>query len=383
MFASLLPTLDLASLAGHARQASDAEVTVALRRAEGGHGRLELSDLAALLSPAAARRLEETAQVARTVTLQRFGRVIRLFAPLYCSNHCLSSCVYCGFARSLTIARRSLTVDEVEAEARLLVARGFGHLLLVAGEHRSVVSPDYLVACVRRLRPLVPSLSIETQTWDFATYQRLVAAGLEGVVHYQETYDRCRYEQVHPAGWKRNFERRLAAMEEAGRAGARRLGLGVLLGLSADWRAELLALGAHAAYLTRVAWRSEVTVSLPRIAPSAAAFRPVVVVSDREYTQAMIALRLFEPTAGIVLSTRESPALRDGLARIAVTHLSAGSSTEPGGYRTPGGGEEQFAVADERSADDVAAMLAAAGYEPVFRDAFPLYQVADEARPRQ
>jgi 2-iminoacetate synthase len=374
-FARELDTLDLAGLAG--RACTDADVDAALARPDGGR---DLADLAALLSPAAAARLEELAQAAQATTLRRFGRAVRLYAPLYVSNACLSSCTYCGFAKDLPIARRTLSVEEVEREAALLTGRGFRHLLLVAGEHRVEVSPDYLVAVVERLRPFVPSLSIETQTWSDDTYARLVAAGLEGVVHYQETYDRARYAETHTAGWKRDYDRRLTSTERAAAAGVRRLGIGALLGLAADWRRDVLAVGAHAAFLVRNYWRTEVTVSLPRIKPSASGYQPLVPVADAEYVQALAALRLFEPEAGIVLSTREPPALRDGLVRIAVTTMSAGSSTEPGGYSAPGAATEQFSVSDERSPAEVAAMLVAAGYEPVWKDAFPLVDAADASR---
>lgn len=369
-FSRHLATLDLRGLAAGAATASDADVTRALHAVQP-----DLSDLAALLSPTATVRIEELAHAAREVTLRRFGRAVRLFAPLYVSNACLSTCTYCGFAKNLDVTRRTLTVDQVEAEARLLVGRGFRHLLLVAGEHRIEVSQDYLVAVVERLRSFVPSIAVETQTWSDDTYARLVAAGLEGVVHYQETYDRDRYAEVHEAGWKRDFDRRLTSTERAAEAGVRRLGVGALLGLAADWRFDVLALAAHASYLVRHYWRTEVTTSLPRIKPSASGFQPLVPVSDGEYVQALAALRLVVPDAGIVLSTREPAALRDGLVRIAVTHMSAGSSTEPGGYATPGTAQEQFAVSDERSPAEVAAMLAAAGYEPVWKDAFPLHEV--------
>ena len=332
--------------------------------------------LPTLLSPEALPRLEELAQRAREVTLQRFGRAVRLFAPLYVSNACLSSCTYCGFSKTLDVARRTLTVEQVVTEAKALVDRGFRHLLLVSGEHRLEVSADYLTACVEALRPFVPSISVETQTWSDDTYARLVAAGLEGVVHYQETYDRARYAETHLAGWKRDFDRRLSSTERAAEAGVRRLGIGALLGLSADWRADVLAVAQHAVWLQREYWRTEVTVSLPRIKPSASGFQPLVPVTDAEYVQALCALRLAAPEAGIVLSTREPAALRDGLVRIAVTSMSAGSSTEPGGYLTPGQAQEQFAVSDERSPAEVAAMLEAAGYEPVWKDAFPLVELA-------
>ncbi|WP_018635859.1 2-iminoacetate synthase ThiH [Parafrankia elaeagni] len=386
LFARELAGLDIPGLALASAQAGPEQVDAVLRRAAAAGrgatargdagGRLGLEDLAVLLSPAATGRLEELAQLARATTLRRFGRAVRLFAPLYVSNACLSSCTYCGFAKGLTVARRTLTAQEAAAEAQLLVDRGFRHLLLVSGEHRVEVSADYLVEIVERLRPFVSSISIETQTWSDDTYARLVAAGLEGAIHYQETYDRERYAQVHVAGWKRDYDRRLASFETAAGAGVRRLGLGVLLGLAPDWRADVLAMAAHAAFLARRFWRTEVSVALPRIKPSASGFPPTVVVGDAEFVQAHAALRLFEPDAVISLSTREPAALRDGLVRIAVTTMSAGSSTEPGGYGRPGTAQEQFSISDERSPADIAAMLVAAGYEPVWKDAFPLVEAA-------
>ncbi|GAC1440526.1 MAG: 2-iminoacetate synthase ThiH [Mycobacteriales bacterium] len=359
-FARHLGTLDLRT-----HEYDDADVERALRQPG-------IDALPALLSPAGTSRLEELAQAAQAVTVRRFGRAVRLFAPLYVSNACLSSCTYCGFSKGLDVVRRTLSVDEVRAEAAILAAQGFRHLLLVAGEHRIEVSADYLVDCVAALRPVVPSISIETQTWSDDTYLRLVDAGLEGVVHYQETYDRDRYADTHLAGWKRDYDRRLSSTERAADAGVRRLGIGALLGLSSDWRSDVLALAHHATWLQREYWRTEVTVSLPRIKPSASGFQPLVPVSDAEYVQALAALRLAVPEAGIVLSTREPAVLRDGLARIAVTTMSAGSSTEPGGYTTPGQAQEQFAVSDERTPAAIAAMLVSAGYEPVWKDAFPL-----------
>ena len=330
--------------------------------------KLSLTDFAALLSPAALPHLEEMAQRAHDTTVRRFGRTVHLFAPLYLSNECVSTCTYCGFSAGNEIARRTLSPVEVRAEARALLARGFRHLLLVAGEHARIVSKDYLVDCVRILAPEVPSISVEVQVWDTATYRRLIDAGCEGLVVYQETYHRDTYESVHLKGKKRNYDWRLAAPDRGAEAGMRALSIGALLGLHADWRFEAIALAAHAQALMRRHWRAEVSVSLPRLRPAAGGFAPADPVDDRSFVQLLCALRLLLPDIGITLSTRESPALRDRLIALGVTTMSAGSHTEPGGYAAPSEAEPQFEISDTRSPEEVAAVVRAAGYEPVWKD---------------
>jgi 2-iminoacetate synthase len=361
--AAVLVATDLEGLRALVDRAGPGEVDRALGRA-----RRDLADLAALLSPAAAPHLEDMARLAGETTVRRFGRTIHLFAPLYLSNECVSTCTYCGFSAGNDIARRTLVPEEVLGEARELRARGFRHLLLVAGEHARIVSKDYLVECVRLLAPEVPSISVEVQVWDAETYRRLVEAGCEGLVVYQETYDRATYGAVHLKGKKRNFDWRLGAPDRGAEAGMRRLGVGVLLGLHADWRADALALAAHARALVRRWWRCEVTLSLPRLRPAAGGYEPASPVSDAEFVQLVCALRLLFPDLGITLSTREAPAFRDALVRLGVTHMSAGSHTEPGGYAAPSEAEPQFEVVDTRSPVEVAAALRAAGYDPVWKD---------------
>lgn len=360
--ADLLAT-DLGLLRARAAGATAADVERALRAA-----RPTLADFAALVSPAAAPRLEDLARRARDITVRRFGRTIHLFAPLYLSNECVSVCTYCGFSAGNEIARRTLPVDEVVAEARTLTDRGFRHLLLVAGEHARIVSKDYLVDCARALAPEVPSLSVEVQVWDTATYRRLVEAGCDGLVVYQETYDRDLYAEVHRKGKKRNYDWRLAAPDRGAQAGMRRLGIGALLGLHPDWRREALAVAAHAQSLLRRWWRCELTVALPRIRPAAGDVSAAHPVDDAAFVQVLCALRLLLPDVGLVLSTRERPELRDALLHLGITHLSAGASTEPGGYNHPDGAEPQFEVADTRSTAEVAAVVREAGYDPVWKD---------------
>jgi 2-iminoacetate synthase len=333
----------------------------------------DLPDVAALLSPTALAELETIARASHALTVKRFGRTMHLFAPLYLSNECVSECTYCGFqVWNRDIVRRTLTPEQVAAETRYLKHLGFRHVLLVAGEHPKHVSATYVSECIAAAADEVPHVSIEVQAWDESTYARFVDRGCDGLVLYQETYDPRVYPDVHLKGNKRFFEWRLGAPERSARAGVRRLGIGALLGLSLDWRFEVLALVAHARHLIRHAWRADLTVALPRLEPAAGFDQPPHVLSDAEFTLALCALRLALPDAGIVLSTREPSALRDGLARLGVTHMSAGSRTEPGGYTDPGGAESQFEISDERSPATIARLLSDLGYDPVWKDDSPV-----------
>ncbi|MDX2226932.1 MAG: 2-iminoacetate synthase ThiH [Verrucomicrobiae bacterium] len=352
-----------------------------------------------LISASETRHLEAMAVQSRQITLRHFGRTIRLFAPLYVSNECVNNCAYCGFSRDNHILRVTLNLPQVLAEARHLADQGFRHLLLVSGEQSRFVSVEYLRDLTRALRSLMPSISLEVGPMETDEYRRVVEAGAEGLVAYQETYHREMYAQVHTHGPKKDFDWRLETPERAAAAGFKRLGIGALFGL-APWREEALALAAHAEYLLRECWKCQITVSLPRLRPAAGSYEPRHPLGDRELVQLVCALRICFPTLGIVLSTREPAALRDGLIPLGVTMISAGSHTEPGGYTGAGrdqvhvtvGGrvrmdgergtvetiksegqsltpaEEQFAVADLRSPDEMARRLREMGYEPVWKD---------------
>jgi 2-iminoacetate synthase len=359
-----------------------------------GKPKLSLSDFAQLISPAAAEWLEPMGQRARQLTRQRFGKVIRLFAPLYLSNECINACKYCGFSREHPILRVTLTVDEVRREARALLGQGFRNLLLVSGEHPKFVSTGYLADCVAALHEEVPSLSLEVGPLETEAYRPIVAAGAEGLVVYQETYDRAVYADMHTAGPKRDFDWRLETPERAYAAGFRRLGIGALYGLS-DWRLEALSVAAQAEYLLRHCWKASLTISLPRLRPCAGEFQPLTHLGDRELVQLVCAFRLMFPDVGLVLSTREPPKLRDGLIPLGITLMSAGSHTEPGGYTGAGQANlhhtehgrvveldateraaagtgaratEQFNIADQRSPQEVAKLIRQLGYEPVWKD---------------
>ncbi|MFY9586811.1 MAG: 2-iminoacetate synthase ThiH [Actinomycetota bacterium] len=351
--------------AAYSLQATDVDVTRALARSAGER---DLWDFAALLSPAASAQLEEVAQAANRLTVRRFGKTVHMYAPIYLSNECLTTCTYCGFAKDLDIVRRTLSVAEAVREAKALTNRGFRHLLLLTGEHQKITGVEYLEQVIRAMARVVPQLSIEVQVWSEDEYRRLAAAGCDGVVIYQETYDRDAYRDYHVAGKKRDYDWRLAGPERAGRAGIRRLGVGALLGLHDPWREEAIATAAHARFLMKRFWRSEVSVSLPRIRPSASGYVPRSEVSDRDLAQLVCAFRLLLPDIAIVGSSREAAGFRDALVPLGITHTSAGSHTEPGGYTEPGEAEGQFEVNDTRSPEEVAAALTVRGFDVVWKD---------------
>jgi len=404
-FVSEFNSLPAQSLAQKSLAAGTSAVRESLAKSK-----LSLADLANLISPAAAELLEHLGRRSHAMTQQRFGKVIRLFVPLYLSNECINNCQYCGFSRDNPILRVTLSLDEVRREADALREQGFRNLLLVAGEHPKFVSLNYLKDCVAALHPDWPGISLEVGPMETADYAPLVAAGADGLVVYQETYDRKVYADMHTAGPKRNFDWRLETPERAYAAGFRRLGISPLYGL-ADWRFEAICVAAHADFLLRNCWKAAVTISLPRLRPCAGEFRPLTHMSDRDLAQLVCAFRLMFPDVGLVLSTRESAKLRDGLLPLGVTMMSAGSHTEPGGYTGAGkeklhqtvrgrivelasgapvspklrisgeGASEwasapenataatgQFEIADGRSPREVADLIRKLGYEPVWKD---------------
>ncbi|MCX6880153.1 MAG: 2-iminoacetate synthase ThiH [Verrucomicrobia bacterium] len=346
-----------------------------------------------LLDGVAGDALEAHARRSQQVTRRHFGKTMRLFAPLYLSNECVNNCSYCGFSRDAAILRTTLSVAQVVREARHLHALGFRNLLLVAGEHPQFVSDGYLQQCLDALKPFIATLAIEVGPLADGQYAEIVRHGAEGLVVYQESYDRDGYQSLHTAGPKRNFGWRLNCPERAYAGGFRRIGIGVLFGL-AHWQAEAMALCGHLEYLYRHCWKAQFTVAFPRMRPYAGNYQyepdPALVLPDRALVSLITAFRLTFPPVGIVMSTREPAALRDAVASLGVTHMSAGARTEPGGYTGAGRDDlhltvkgrrveleqksgcetatEQFQINDTRSTAEVVAMLRRQHLDPVWKD---------------
>jgi 2-iminoacetate synthase len=303
-----------------------------------------------------------------------FGGEVRIFAPLYLSNACTNDCVYCGFRRSSSYERNRLSIDEAVGEARALHSRGIRAIDLVTGEIPADPFIDYVCEATEAIlgQTGITRVHLNLGSLSRDQYRRLRRAGAAGYHLYQETYDPDAYLRTHRSGGKREMGSRLEAPRRAAEAGFEYLGMGVLLGLAA-LKPDLTALAAHAALLREEYPGLNVGFSLPRVQTMDAdpEYAPARPVSDDDFIRAMLFLRLVHPGAHLTLTTRERPEIRDLLLAFGVTKLSAGVSTAPGGYAAaPGsagnGSREQFDVADQRSVEEIAAVVTAAGLTPVF-----------------
>jgi 2-iminoacetate synthase len=354
---------DFAAVARRIAAKTPADVRRALGRPRGS---VDLEDFAALLSPSAAPHIEDMAQAAHQLTVERFGRTMRLFAPLYLSNACANVCTYCGFSAHNRIRRKVLSDAEILADARVLRSHGFDSVLLVTGE-TGRVGREYLSNALRLLRPHFSGLWIEVQPLPKEDYAALASDGLSAVLVYQETYDQAAYARHHLSGPKSDIEWRLGTPDRLGGAGIKKIGLGALFGLS-DWRADAWFTGLHLRHVETVHWRTKTAVSFPRLRPHEGAEIPVTPFDERDLIQTACAFRLLSPEAELSLSTRESEGFRNNAFRLGFTSMSAGSRTNPGGYASAPESLEQFEIDDSRGPAEVAAFLKAQGYEAVWKD---------------
>ena len=328
-----------------------------------------VEDFMALISPAAEPYLEVMARLSRHYTEERFGKTISLFIPLYLTNSCTNSCVYCGFHIQNPMPRTILSPTEIEQEYRAIKQLGpFENLLLVTGENPVVAGVDYIARALDLAKPYFSNLKIEVMPLKAEEYAELITHGLNGVICFQETYNRARYNIYHPRGMKSKFEWRLNAPDRMGEAGVHSIGMGALIGLE-DWRTDVTMMAHHLRYLQKRYWKTKYSVNFPRMRPAEnEGFQPNVVMSDKELAQLTFAMRIFDHDVDISYSTREAAMLRDNMATLGVTTMSAASRTEPGGYYTYPEALEQFDVCDNRSAAEVEAALRNVGREPVWKD---------------
>jgi 2-iminoacetate synthase len=337
---------DWQTLQLQSRNFSMAQVQTALNKP-----RLTLSDLQALLSPAALPLLPVLAAKAQQLTRHRFGHSVQFYAPLYLSNLCANECTYCGFSLSQKVKRRTLNFAEIEQECRAIKALGIDQVLIVTGEHERKVGIDYFCDVLPLIRRYFSSVQLEVQPLSTDEYARLKSLGVDAVMLYQETYNAAAYQQYHLKGKKSDIHWRLDAP----------------LGLS-DWRTDAILLAQHLQYLQKQYWQCRFSLSVPRIRPCSGGNEVINPISDKELIQLICAFRLFAPELEISLSTRESAVFRQHVVPLAITSVSAGSKTQPGGYSVEPENLEQFSIDDTRSPKQVAKALIQQGLQPVWKD---------------
>ncbi len=330
--------------------------------------RLSVDDFMALISPAAIPYLEQMAQLSHKYTLERFGKTISMYIPLYVSNACTNSCVYCGFNHNNPLKRITLTMEQIKAECEAIKKLGpFENLLLVSGEFPTLNGVNYLENALNVTRPYFNNLTIEVMPMKERDYARLTHSGLNGVVCFQETYNEANYKKYHPHGMKSIFEWRVNGFDRMGMAGVHKIGMGVLIGLE-DWRTDVTMMAIHLQYLRKNYWKTRYSINFPRMCPSEGGYQPKVIMSDKELAQVTFAFRIFDHDVDISYSTREKPDFRANMMKLGVTSMSAGSKTEPGGYVSTPDALEQFEVTDNRSPLEVAEEIKRLGYEAVWKD---------------
>lgn len=326
-----------------------------------------LDALKVLLSPAAEHYIEPMAQLSASLTRQRFGANINLFVPLYLSNLCANECDYCGFTMSNKVKRKVLNHNEIEQEIAVLKHKGFDSVLLVTGEHQTKVGIEYFERVVPKISSHFSYLAMEVQPLTQNEYVKLGHLGLNAVMIYQESYCQQTYAKHHTRGNKQDFYYRLQTPERIANAGIAKIGLGILLGL-ADWRVDAWMLGHHLTYLQKHHWRSRYSISVPRLRPCTGGIKPKYPITDKQLLQMICAFRLFSPDLEISLSTRESVNFRNGMFPLGITHISAESVTEPGGYASPHSRLAQFEISDERKVAEIVTMLKQQQLQPVIKD---------------
>ena len=343
---------------------TDADVRRALAKQH-----LNIDDFMALVSPAADKYLEQMARLSRHITRERFGNTINMFIPIYIANSCSNSCVYCGFHVQNPMKRTILTEEEIVREYEAIKKLGpFDNLLVLTGENKVQTGVKYIAKALDLAKPYFNNLQIEVMPLASEEYAELRNHGLNGVICFQETYNEKRYKVYHPRGPKSDFKWRLNGYDRMGQAGVHKIGMGALIGLE-DWRTEVVMLARHLRYLEKTYWRTQFSVNFPRMRVAEnGGFQPNVEMSDRELAQVTFAMRIFDHDVDISYSTRETAEVRNNMATLGVTTMSAESHTDPGGYCCHPDSLAQFDVSDTRTAKEVDADLRAIGMEPVWKN---------------
>lgn len=353
---------------------SNEQIKEVLNRAKNREG-LDYKDIAILLQAEDEKDLKEIYSLAGEIKKDIYGKRVVVFAPLYVSDYCVNNCVYCGYKRDNKFNRRRLTMEEVAQEVKILEQMGHKRLALELGEDPVNAPIDYVLECldtiyktqnnngeIRRVNVNIAATTVEN-------YKLLKEKGIGTYILFQETYHKPTYDKMHPKSLKGDYNYHLTAFDRAMEAGIDDVGAGVLFGL-ADPRFEVLGLMMHNAHLEEKFGVGFHTISVPRLQPANGVSLENYphLLDDKMFKKIVAILRIAVPFTGLILSTRETPAMRKELLKYGVSQISAGSSTGVGGYKEREEGKEvkQFKTNDERSPIEILKELLSDGYIPSY-----------------
>ena len=318
---------------------------------------------------------ERVFALARRIKEQLYGNRIVMFAPLYLSNYCVNSCVYCPYhAKNKQMPRKRLTQEEIAKEVIALQDIGHKRLAIESGEHPATPI-EYILESIETIYNIhhrngaIRRVNVNIAATTVENYRKLKAANIGTYILFQETYHKKNYQKLHPNGPKANYAYHTEAMDRAMEGGIEDVGLGVLFGLS-DYLYDFIGLLMHAEHLEAVRGVGPHTISVPRICPADDVDLKTFThtVPDDMFEKLVAVIRVSVPYTGMIVSTRESQHSREKALELGVSQLSGGSQTTVGGYQADHQSEDtaQFSVSDHRSLDEVVGWLLDLGYIPSF-----------------
>ena len=318
-------------------------------------------------------------QAAHKIKEDIYGNRLVLFAPLYIANFCANNCLYCGFRRdNKELNRIALTMDQIAKEVQVLEREGHKRLLMLCGEHPARSSLDYFMEAIETAYATktekggeIRRINVEVAPLEVDDFKHLKKTGIGTYLLFQETYHHETYKKMHPSGPKKDYAYRLTAMHRAQEGGIDDVGMGALFGLY-DYKFEVLGLLLHALQLEKDCGVGPHTISIPRLEPAfnaPAAIKPPHPVSDHDFKKLVAIIRMAVPYTGMILTTRETAAMRSEVFALGVSQISAGSRTNPGGYQEDSSDAfraAQFNLGDTRTLDEVVLDITEKGHIPSF-----------------
>ena len=320
---------------------------------------------------------KEILDLAKQIKKDFYGNRIVLFAPLYLSNYCINGCLYCPYhAKNKHISRKKLTQDEIKKEIIALQDMGHKRLALEAGEDPVHNPIEYILESIKTIydtthdRGVIRRVNVNIAAETVENFKKLHDAGIGTYVLFQETYNKKRYEELHPSGPKSNYRWHTEAMDRAMEAGIDDVGIGALFGLDL-YRYEFIGLLMHADHLEQVYGVGPHTISVPRV-KKAEDIDPDAFdngIDDDVFIKIIACLRIAVPYTGMIISTRENKEVRRKALGAGISQISGGSKTSVGGYEKEEDKDDnsaQFDVSDQRTLDEVVLWLMEIGYIPSF-----------------